>query len=474
MNWGDYFGPGRALIDSPLGRIPRLLAIWEGGLVFYGGFIGAALTAWWYLRRHRMPFLAHADTLIPSVAFGHFLGRLGCFAAGCCWGGVAHAHLPWAARFPPESLAYQTFATARPGGLPRPGPAHDPAAPPDAALRVVRRARPLPPAGLVVRPRKRFHGQVLATWLLVYAVLRTVVESSAATSSAAWCGARRRAVDLARDLRGGRGALGARAAPGRVAARPGRLGVPRRAHAADAPRRRPPGSSPCPRAPIDSPHAAPAAEARTTGRAAPARTRARSRREKDELAEEAARLEEEIEALKASTSSTSSASSGASRCAGARSAQAGAPAQGRLHPQRRPALPHPVAPRALPLLRAALAAERAREGGGHLPARPLQGAAARAEAQPRRRERERPGAPARRAAPPPPAAAARPRRRPPRPGPGERGAARARSTTRTSRRRRVQRGRLAAHLRRWPRTVSKQVPELMRDSRRSRSSSRSR
>jgi phosphatidylglycerol:prolipoprotein diacylglycerol transferase len=177
VNWGDYFGPGRALVSTPFGRIPRLLAVWEGGLVFYGGFIGAALTAFWYMRRHGMRFLPHADTLIPSVAFGHFMGRLGCFGAGCCWGEVVHGHLPWAARFPRASLAFQTFAT-------RPDPAAYIA--PDRLTTL-----PLHPVQLyesfgelaiflvlvlLVRPRKRFHGQVLATWLLLYAILRTVVE----------------------------------------------------------------------------------------------------------------------------------------------------------------------------------------------------------------------------------------------------------------------------------------------------------
>jgi phosphatidylglycerol---prolipoprotein diacylglyceryl transferase len=176
VNWGDYFG-ARALVQTPFGRIPRLLAFWEGGLVFYGGFIGAALTAWWYMRRARLPFLPHADTMIPSVAFGHFLGRLGCYAAGCCWGEVAHGHLPWGARFPEVSLAYQTFA----------GRDH-----PEQFLAADRATTlPLHPVQLyeafgelalfvllvfVVRPRKAFHGQVLATWLLAYAVLRTVVE----------------------------------------------------------------------------------------------------------------------------------------------------------------------------------------------------------------------------------------------------------------------------------------------------------
>jgi len=100
VNWGDYFGPGRFMANTPLGRIPRILAVWEGGLVFYGGLIGATLVAWLYMKRHRMPFLAYADTMIPSVAIGHFFGRLGCFSAGCCWGDVAQSSLPWAARFP--------------------------------------------------------------------------------------------------------------------------------------------------------------------------------------------------------------------------------------------------------------------------------------------------------------------------------------------------------------------------------------
>jgi phosphatidylglycerol:prolipoprotein diacylglycerol transferase len=177
VNWHDYFDASTFLVQTPFGRIPRVLAIWEGGLVFYGGFIGAVLAAAFYLRRHRMDFLATADTLIPGVAIGHFFGRLGCFSAGCCWGDVAQSRLPWSASFPPESLAYQTFA-----GRPNPG----------AYLAGDRlHTLPLHPTQLyesfgelalfallvvVVRPRKAFHGQVLATWLLLYAILRSVVE----------------------------------------------------------------------------------------------------------------------------------------------------------------------------------------------------------------------------------------------------------------------------------------------------------
>jgi phosphatidylglycerol:prolipoprotein diacylglycerol transferase len=92
----------------------QALRVWEGGLVFFGGFFGALGTAWWYMRRHHMRFWRVADILAPSVALGHFLGRLGCWAAGCCWGAEAHGVArAWAARFPPASLAFQDYAAAR-------------------------------------------------------------------------------------------------------------------------------------------------------------------------------------------------------------------------------------------------------------------------------------------------------------------------------------------------------------------------
>jgi phosphatidylglycerol:prolipoprotein diacylglycerol transferase len=175
VNHEEFFGPDWLTTTRVVGRWPKFLL--PQGMVFYGGFIGAVIGAAWYMRRHQMSFFAYADTLIPSVAFGHFLGRLGCFGAGCCWGDVAHTHLPWLAKFPPESLAYQTLAGR-----------FDPQdfIAPDRLSTL-----PLHPTQLyesfgelgiflllvfVIRPRKRFDGQVLAVWLLVYSVLRTTVE----------------------------------------------------------------------------------------------------------------------------------------------------------------------------------------------------------------------------------------------------------------------------------------------------------
>jgi phosphatidylglycerol---prolipoprotein diacylglyceryl transferase len=176
VNWRDYVGESAFLSFHGL-RLPRALALWEGGLVFYGGFIAAALAAFAYLRRYRMPFLPYADALIPSVAIGHFFGRLGCFAAGCCWGAVSHAHLPWLTRFPPVSLAYQTFAgRAEAADLLSPDrlttlPVH-----PTQLYEAFGELGLFALLVLWVRPRRRFDGQVLASWLMAYAVLRTVVE----------------------------------------------------------------------------------------------------------------------------------------------------------------------------------------------------------------------------------------------------------------------------------------------------------
>ncbi len=65
--------------------------------VFQGGLILAILVAWWYMRKHGLPFLKTADVLAPGIALGHGIGRLGCFAAGCCWG--AQCDRPWAVTF---------------------------------------------------------------------------------------------------------------------------------------------------------------------------------------------------------------------------------------------------------------------------------------------------------------------------------------------------------------------------------------
>ena len=62
----------------------------QAGGVFSGGLIAALLAAAWYVRRHHLPALRTCDAFAPGLALGHAIGRIGCFAAGCCYGKPTH------------------------------------------------------------------------------------------------------------------------------------------------------------------------------------------------------------------------------------------------------------------------------------------------------------------------------------------------------------------------------------------------
>jgi phosphatidylglycerol:prolipoprotein diacylglycerol transferase len=76
----------------------------QGGLVVYGSMLAGGLGLLLFIRRHRLPGLAFADVIAPSVALGIGLGRIGCFLNGCCYGGLSD--LPWAVRFPEGSPVF--------------------------------------------------------------------------------------------------------------------------------------------------------------------------------------------------------------------------------------------------------------------------------------------------------------------------------------------------------------------------------
>ncbi len=69
----------------------------QAGGVFQGGLVLALIVAFFYMRRNKLPGLVTADAFAPAIALGHSVGRLGCFAAGCCWG--LECHRPWAVTF---------------------------------------------------------------------------------------------------------------------------------------------------------------------------------------------------------------------------------------------------------------------------------------------------------------------------------------------------------------------------------------
>lgn len=70
-----------------------VFAIWKGGLVFYGGLIGAVAAGIWYVQKHKLPLWKTADVVAPYIALGHMFGRFGCFFAGCCYGAPCHTSI---------------------------------------------------------------------------------------------------------------------------------------------------------------------------------------------------------------------------------------------------------------------------------------------------------------------------------------------------------------------------------------------
>ena len=89
--------------DKPL----KIFAFNEGGLTLYGGIVLALVAGWVFCRRRGLGYLAAADMVIPSVALGIGITRIGCFLAGCCYG--QPCDLPWAVHFPHDSPAVHHF-----------------------------------------------------------------------------------------------------------------------------------------------------------------------------------------------------------------------------------------------------------------------------------------------------------------------------------------------------------------------------
>lgn len=131
------------------------------GGVFFGGLLGAVGASIWFFRRRGIPVWNGGDLMAPSIALGHGIGRLGCFAAGCCYG------------LPAEGLHAVTFTDVH---------AHAVTGVP---LNVALHPTQLYGAGLELglffvllwlAPRRRFAGQLFLTWAIAYPIGRFVIE----------------------------------------------------------------------------------------------------------------------------------------------------------------------------------------------------------------------------------------------------------------------------------------------------------
>ena len=80
--------------------------IWQGGLVFYGGFFGAVVASIIFIKKKGLPLRKTLDVAAPSLALSLCISRIGCFLNGCCFGRVSS--LPWAISFPRSSFAFMS------------------------------------------------------------------------------------------------------------------------------------------------------------------------------------------------------------------------------------------------------------------------------------------------------------------------------------------------------------------------------
>ena len=156
----------------------RWLKFWAGGLTVYGALIGCVLVGWWYMKRYDLPVRKIMDLGGYGMPLGIAVGRLGCLAGGCCFGDVCDIDA-FGVRFPQGTVAYQHHFE------------HHFAALNEQWQQGVRASLPVWPtqflssaynfvifvvAYFVVRPRKRYDGQVLLTSVFLYAAFRFLVE----------------------------------------------------------------------------------------------------------------------------------------------------------------------------------------------------------------------------------------------------------------------------------------------------------
>jgi len=86
-------------LDWYLAHPLEILAVWQGGMSFHGGFLGVLLALAWTARRHRIGFLRLTDFIAPLIPGGLAAGRMGNFINGELWGRVASPDLPWSMVF---------------------------------------------------------------------------------------------------------------------------------------------------------------------------------------------------------------------------------------------------------------------------------------------------------------------------------------------------------------------------------------
>jgi phosphatidylglycerol---prolipoprotein diacylglyceryl transferase len=137
------------------------LNTFQSGGTFYGGIVGAILMIGLYSYFQKMPLLPVMDTLAAGLPLGHAIGRLGCFAAGCCYG--KPTTVAW-------GVTFTNPAAAQLAGTPLGVHLH-PTQLYEAAAEFINFL-----ILIWIGKRQRFTGQIIGTYFLLYGIERGTIE----------------------------------------------------------------------------------------------------------------------------------------------------------------------------------------------------------------------------------------------------------------------------------------------------------
>ncbi len=138
-----------------------IIRVDQGGLIYYGGFIGAFIAGVVFARVKKMSILELADFSVSALPLGHAFGRMGCFLNACCYGAVTS--VPW--------------------GVSQQGAVRHPVQLYEALFNLALYALMIP-----VYQRRKWNGQILAMYCIVYPLGRFVLEFFRGDERLGWHG----------------------------------------------------------------------------------------------------------------------------------------------------------------------------------------------------------------------------------------------------------------------------------------------
>jgi phosphatidylglycerol:prolipoprotein diacylglycerol transferase len=168
----DPSSPGARYLSDPL----TIVMVWQGGLVMYGGFLGAVVLGTWKARKFGLRPLTVLDTGLVAGFVGQGIGRIGCLLVGDDYGSIvpeAYRNLPF-----PITIAIPPASALHPESLFL-------GATPQVAGQVLwatqvwmsLNAFLLAFLGYLVLRRRRYAGQVSCIVVLLYAITRFAIEA---------------------------------------------------------------------------------------------------------------------------------------------------------------------------------------------------------------------------------------------------------------------------------------------------------